>query len=267
MPLLTKSQTKPKKTMDTVFNNFKLKLATSNFFFVLSNIKYNETLQECSTIAALFFPNQDIILDSEIIIKSMDKLNMVSVNIIYITLNKQLLEKDVKTRHIFENKQVNIYFLSPFKFQELISLSDYNEYNYGYLFISDCIIWSDIIKFAKSSKASLSISGGSSNKRHVVSKLDSRLNTYLLAILNLDYPMLNSLNDFNGLEKFDFLPYVDYSNKKEHRITDSEGNIFINSILTTKNDSDNVNNSDSVNGNASENVNKLSIGDIVESDK
>lgn len=125
----------------------------------------------------------------------------------------------------------------------MISLSDYNDYNYGYLFISDGLIWSDIIKFAKSSKASISIIGGSSNKRHVISKLDSRLGTYLLAILNLDYPKLNSLNDFNGIEKFDFLPYVDYSNKKEHRIANSEGNIFINSILCTSTKNDNVNHS------------------------
>ena len=45
----------------------------------------------------------------------------------------------------------------------MISLSDYNDYNYGYLFISDGLIWSDIIKFVKSSKASISIIGGSGN--------------------------------------------------------------------------------------------------------
>ncbi len=73
--------------------------------------------------------------------------------------------------------------------------------------------------------------------------------------------MLNSLNNFNGLYKDDFLPYVDYSNKKEHRITNSQGKIFTNPILNTKNDSDNDNNNDN------DKINKLYNEDIVESDK
>ncbi len=92
--------------MDTIFNSFKLKVTLSNYFFVLSNINYNETLKECSTIASLFFPNQEFLLDSDIIIKCFDKLNMDKINIIYITLNEQLLENkdELRRRHLFENK-------------------------------------------------------------------------------------------------------------------------------------------------------------------
>ena len=171
---------------------------------------------------------------------------MDKINIIYINLNKQLIEKqdELRRRHLFENKKVNFYFISTLQFQQLISLRNYNHYNFGYLLILDGSIWSDIIKFAKSSKASLTISGRIINKRHVISKLDNRLNTYLLAILNLGYPILNSLYTLNGLYKDDFLPCVDHSNKKEHRITNSQGKIFINPILKTKNDMDNDNNNE-----------------------
>ena len=53
--------------------------------------------------------------------------------------------------------------------------------------------------------------------------------------------------------------------KKKHRIVNSEGDIFINSILCTSIKNDNINHS--VNKNDSEIINKLSNDDMVESDK
>ena len=79
--------------MDTAF---KFKLTDRNFFFTLTNIKYNPILKECSTIAALFFPNQELWLDSEIIIKYFINLKINKVNIIFITSDEHLLNKEKK---------------------------------------------------------------------------------------------------------------------------------------------------------------------------
>ena len=87
---------------------------------------------------------------------------------------------------------------------------DFNNLNPNSLFVLNSIKWSSFIALAKSSKISISISGGSNSKRHIVSKIDTRINSYLLSIVNLDHPKLNAFNDFDSGNKERFLPYFDF---------------------------------------------------------
>ncbi len=65
----------------------------------------------------------------------------------------------------------------------------------------------------KQSANAISVSGGSNNKRHLNSRLDTTLISYMLAIFNLDMHMFNALNAFNTVQKEVILPFIDYSNK------------------------------------------------------
>ena len=77
-----------------------------------------------------------------------------------------------------------------------------------------------VICMKKCTKA-ISISGGSNNKRHLSSKLDIRLISYMLAIFGLEMHTLNAFNAFDIVNRNHILPFVDYSNRKEIRVTKS----------------------------------------------
>ena len=89
------------------------------------------------------------------------------------------------------------------------------------MFIVNDIFWWNIVASMKESSNAISVSRGSNNKRHLSSKIDTRLISYMLAIFNLDMHMLNTLNAFDIVEKEVILPFMDYFNKKEIRITKS----------------------------------------------
>jgi hypothetical protein len=55
------------------------------------------------------------------------------------------------------------------------------------------------------------IGRGGSQKSHILSPLDFRLSSYLLAMFNLNYELVSSLNVFNSLSKDRYLSYMDKS--------------------------------------------------------
>jgi hypothetical protein len=50
------------------------------------------------------------------------------------------------------------------------------------------------------------IGRGSSQKSHILSPLEFRLSTYLMAMFNFDYKLICGLNQFNFLSKDQYLP-------------------------------------------------------------
>ena len=76
------------------------------------------------------------------------------------------------------------------------------------MFIADGISWWHIVGSMKISTNAISVSGGSNNKRHLTSRLDTRLISYMLAISDLDIYIytLNALNAFDTIEKQVILP-------------------------------------------------------------
>ena len=71
----------------------------------------------------------------------------------------------------------------------------------------------------KESTNTVSVSGGSNNKRHLSSRLDTRLISYMLAIFNFDMQTFNAFNAFDTVDKNHILPFINYSNRKEVRLT------------------------------------------------
>ena len=67
--------------------------------------------------------------------------------------------------------------------------------------------------FAYINGCQVNVGRGGSQKAHILSPLDLRLSSYLLAMTNFNYKLLNYLNDFNNLEKERYLSYMDNSYK------------------------------------------------------
>jgi hypothetical protein len=88
---------------------------------------------------------------------------------------------------------------------------DYNKYslyilrNGGFLGIKNL--------FNNINDYQVNIGRGGSQKAHILSPLDFRLSSYLLAIFNFDYKKLSYINAFDDLEKDRYLSYIDYTSK------------------------------------------------------
>lgn len=196
------------------FNILKiLKINKKNIFFTLSNVNFNTIIN--SSIASLWVTNQEFSIDLARLSENLSCLSIKNLRIINIVWHND------KTVQI--DKVENIYCIQ-FDLPTLIkfmSKHNVNEFLHNTLFIVDNICWWHIVGGMKNSTNAISVSGGSNNKRHLASRLDTRLISYMLAISDLDMHTLNALNAFDTIEKDIILPIFDYSNKKEISFTNS----------------------------------------------
>lgn len=63
--------------------------------------------------------------------------------------------------------------------------------------------------FSLINRQQVNLGRGGSQKSHIISPLDLRLSTYLLAMFNFDFNLINNLNTFNGISKDRYLSYKD----------------------------------------------------------
>jgi hypothetical protein len=221
-------------------NQLELHISNQDIFFVLSNIKSAE-YTDTSCIASLFLPKDTFILDTSITINALQILNVPFLSIFYITNNENILNNYTRESSFqAHNTKLVFYIISLENFQKALCRPNFNNINPHSLFILNDIKWSTFVMLAKTSENSISVSGGSNNKRHIISKLDSRINAYLLAMVNLDLAKLNSYNDFDLTSKDRFLPFYDFSDKKTSKITDSSGKITIIPNVFTKQGNKNI---------------------------
>lgn len=69
----------------------------------------------------------------------------------------------------------------------------------------------------------LNLGRGGSQKSHVMSPLEIRLSSYIMAMFNFDYTAISSSNAFNSLSKSRYLPYIENKrgNKNKELIVDN----------------------------------------------
>jgi hypothetical protein len=91
-----------------------------------------------------------------------------------------------------------------------------NKYNL-YILRGGCFL--DIKNlFSSINNCQVNIGRGGSQKAHVLSPLDLRLSSYLLAMFNFDYKLISYLNIFNTLDKTRYLSYLDKSFKNKRSL-------------------------------------------------
>lgn len=103
------------------------------------------------------------------------------------------------------------------EFMKLINSENINflEYNKKSLYILRKGNFLDIKNiFSNINKCRVNLGRGGSQKAHILSPLDIRLSTYLMAMFNFDYNLINSLNTFNSISKDRYLSWKDSTIKK-----------------------------------------------------
>ena len=188
-----------------------LNVKRHSIFFTIANINFSNIIN--STVASLYVTKQEFAI----------KITDISSQLYLLKIKKLRIITISKYDDVYFDKTENIesmkFNLSSFR--TFIGKDNINDYLYNTLFIAEDIAWSLIVACMKESTKAISISGGSNNKRHLNSKLDIRLISYMLAIFGLEMHTLNALNEFDIVDKNRILPFVDYSNRKEIRITHS----------------------------------------------
>jgi len=85
---------------------------------------------------------------------------------------------------------------------------DFRDYNKNSLYILRNGSYIDIKNlFTLIQNNTVNLGRGGSQKSHMISPLDYRLSAYLMAICKLDYKLFSSLNTFNYVEKYRYLPF------------------------------------------------------------
>ena len=194
--------------------------------FIESSAKNNN--QNVIAYSALL--KKDITVDFSSLRKILDFMGITRIEIIYLnnpeSINKEFIDNIIK----FSNNNpslnsTNTEYTSPYRFRAgnledyllSVSLERINvfnrEFNTQYcLFILNGYNWSDIVLGLKK-ELNIEISGGSTNKRHLLSHLALRLNAYLLAITCFRYDILGDSIVFDKVEKHKILPKMSFNKK------------------------------------------------------
>jgi len=64
----------------------------------------------------------------------------------------------------------------------------------------------------------MNVGRGGSQKAHVLSPLDMRLSSYVMAMFNFNYGLISKINAFNHLDKDRYLSYIDRTSKNNNKL-------------------------------------------------
>lgn len=121
--------------------------------------------------------------------------------------------------YIIEEKASNVRYLEVNldRFLKILnSQKSFWDYNKNSLYILRGGNFLDIKNiFSIVNESHFIIGRGGSQKAHVISPLELRLTSYLMAMFNLDYNKVSKLNFFNEMSKERYLSFNDMSFKKQ----------------------------------------------------
>lgn len=190
---------------DTIFvltyNNSNYKEGINNLIskiIVINQLKYVK-LDEFSKVLGAF---------------GIGKLNIVSID-------NEYKSNVINTITSYDNSKFIYTAVNLNWFMEFINTDDnFLEYNKNTLYIlrnGNVLDIKNIFAFINGNK--FNIGRGGSQKSHILSPLDLRLSSYMMAMFNGDYKMLSSLNTFNNLSKDRYLSYTNNYFKPSKHIT------------------------------------------------
>lgn len=143
----------------------------------------------------------DINLSS--LFKNIEAMNVNKFNIFSISQN------DVQEGFNFSNNNNEFIYieLGINAFAEMLQKENFLEYNKNSLYIFRDFNFFEIKNLiTKIEDCEVTIGRGSSQKSHILSPLEFRLSTYLMAMFNFDHKLISGLNQFNFLSKYQYLP-------------------------------------------------------------
>lgn len=181
---------------------------------------FEHTSSKIDVIAYSALTKQDIKINFDKVKYTLPKIGIYKLNIVYIIhqdfdeeFHKEIMEFDKKSskdsNYIFTSGILEGYFEYLKKGYINVYKGDFNTQNSLFIFYG--FNWSEIV-FLFKKHLDINISGGSLSKRHLLSHLVLRLNSYLLGF-TLDYNVLNNSIVFDNLNKDKILPKFNFKNK------------------------------------------------------
>lgn len=164
--------------------------------------------------------NKDINLDifaHRLGIIKIEKLNIFSINYEF---------NDNRINRIASNEGSEVTYreMNINNFRKFLSREthDFLSYNLTSLYILRDGNYLDIKNiFSIINNTEVNLGRGGSQKSHIISPLDFRLSSYLMAMFNFDYNLIKNLNTFDSITKDKYLSYKDMSKKKDRLFKDN----------------------------------------------
>jgi hypothetical protein len=187
------------------------------FTFTIDNSKYKK--------------NKDSLISKMVVIKELNYVNLLRLSQVlgYMGMKETAIfsiDDNIENMKVIRKENGSLITYTELRQKEFVTLLnsnvnflDYNKHslyilrNGGFLGIKNL--------FTKVNGCEMIIGRGGSQKAHILSPLDIRLSSYLLAMFNFDYTKLSSLNAFNDLDKDRYLSFMDkiYNNKRKTKFT------------------------------------------------
>lgn len=134
-------------------------------------------------------------------------MGIYKLNLFYIYKNSI---DEVDPFNIIKPSKVSVYKISENKFMEILKNPDNNflDFNKHSLYIFNNSDFLNIKRiFSYNNTYNINISKGGGQKSHIVSPLEIRLFSYLMAIFNCQVDILNNKIAFDKLEKDKYVPF------------------------------------------------------------
>jgi len=184
--------------------------------------KINTKLGVPSTVAQLYITNKDFSFSHIDLCDNLGRIGINRLNIILVSkdLDVSKFDDHVNKKNYFYNepRTLNIENIKHDDVARYIEVLDDSTNLSNTLFIFQDDMWANVIYTLKLSPLNLNVTGGTNNKRHVVSVIESKLIIYMFAIFNFDCTQLYLHNGFDTSDKELYLPFYDFSNKSQIRL-------------------------------------------------
>ncbi len=189
-------------------NNFEFTINSNDIIFVLTRNNsifpnsINNMISKIFTIKELTYINLDSL--SEILsIMGIDKLNIIDI--------KRHPVNNIDIAKVERGCLINYVEINPLAFSKtMLNDSDFLEKNKYTLYLLRDANFSILkLLFSKINDFDVNVCKGNSQKSHLLSPLDLRLSTYIMALFNYNSKKISYLNKFNDLSKDKYLSWSD----------------------------------------------------------
>lgn len=195
------------------------KSVSDNFEFSLN---INDTLLVLTRNNSLYKENLNYIISKMIIINELNYVNLDDLskilgsigidklNIFYLNNTIELNTMNIITAN--NTSKITFLEMRSEQFVKFLNFehSNFIVYNKDSLYIIKDSNFLEIKNlFSIINSGPITLCRGGSQKSHMLSPLDLRLTSYLMAMFNFDYKLINNLNTFNYISKDRYLSWTD----------------------------------------------------------
>lgn len=182
------------------------------FVFTINKSVYKENVFNLISKMVIIGEFKNISLDG--LSETLVNMGINKLNIFVIDYEAPL--NTINTSRSDKGSEVVYSEFHPSNFVDTLNLNEYNffDYNKDTIYILRGGNFLNIKNlFKRISNKNVNVGRGGSQKSHVLSPLDFRLSSYLMAMFNFDYKLISSLNTFNYMDKDRYLSWKDSSIK------------------------------------------------------